>query len=90
MTFSLPYLRTTAGAFLFAFIMVACGTGNKSGDTNVERGVDKSHDPTEVNPTSSGPSTTGNTQDTTRRLTGEEIYDRAGKAKDRNNDGIAD
>lgn len=90
MTFSLPYLRTAAGAFLFAFTLVACGTGNNTGDTNVERGVDKSHDPTEVNPTPTGASTTGTTQDTSRRLTGKEIYDRAGDAKDRNNDGIAD
>ncbi|WP_303310224.1 hypothetical protein [Hymenobacter sp. BT730] len=90
MILSLPTMRTVAGAALFAFTLVACGTGNSTGDTNVERGVDKSHDPTEVNPTSSGTSTTGTTQDTTRRLTGKEIYDQAGEAKDRNNDGIAD
>ncbi|SHI72043.1 hypothetical protein SAMN02745146_1493 [Hymenobacter daecheongensis DSM 21074] len=66
----------------------ACNTGTGSGDTNVERGADKTKDPDPGQRASSN--TSGLPTDTTRTTTGKDLYDNAATAKDRNNDGLAD
>ena len=82
-------LRPLALAFVLASAsLTACNTGTSSGDTNVERGADKTKDP---DPGQMGTSdTNGMAGDTAKVTTGKDLYDRAGDAKDRNNDGIED
>lgn len=82
-------LRPLMLAFLLASAsLTACNTGTGSGDTNVERGADKTKDPDPGQNSTSN--TNGQAGDTTQNPTGQQLYDRAGDAKDRNNDGIED
>ncbi|GAA4014785.1 hypothetical protein GCM10022408_30030 [Hymenobacter fastidiosus] len=82
-------LRPLALALLLATAsFTACNTGTGSGDTNVERGADKTKDPDSGQRATSN--TTGTANDTTRVTTGQDLYDHAADAKDRNNDGIED
>jgi hypothetical protein len=82
-------LRPLALAFLLASAsLTACNTGTDSGDTNVERGDDKTKDPAPGERSSSN--TNGTASDTAKVTTGKDLYDHAGEAKDRNNDGIED
>ncbi|UOQ72539.1 hypothetical protein [Hymenobacter cellulosilyticus] len=82
-------LRPLALAFLLATAsLTACNTGNDSGDTNVERGADKTKDPAPGERSSSN--TNGMANDTAKVTTGKDLYDHAGEAKDRNNDGLED
>jgi predicted small secreted protein len=78
---ALAFLLTTAS-------LSACNTGTDSGDTNVERSDDKTKDPDSGQRATSN--TTGTANDTAHVTTGKELYDHAGDAKDRNNDGIED
>lgn len=76
-----------------AFLSVAagCGTSNKPGETNVESGVAKSIVPKEGAPAASQDSVVaGLHRDAAPPPTGEQLYDRANKAVDRNHDGKAD
>ncbi|GAA3924314.1 hypothetical protein [Hymenobacter algoricola] len=66
----------------------ACNTGTSAGDTNVERDSDKTKDPDSGQRATSN--TTGSAGDTAHVTTGQELYDHAGDAKDRNNDGLED
>jgi hypothetical protein len=79
-----------AGALTVA--LSACSSGTKPGDTNVETGHDKERPLThEVGGTAGGDSVTaGLHADTTNRPTGKDLLKEAGKAVDRNKDGIAD
>ncbi|UOQ53389.1 hypothetical protein [Hymenobacter cellulosivorans] len=82
-------LRPLTLAFcLAAASLTACNTGTDSGDTNVERGADKTKDPAPGERSSSN--TNGLAGDTTKVVTGKDQYDHAGEAKDRNNDGLED
>ncbi|PJJ54623.1 hypothetical protein [Hymenobacter chitinivorans] len=82
-------LRPLALAFLLATVsLTACNTGTDKGDTNVERGADKTKDPAPGQTSTSN--TNGAASDTAKVTTGQDLYDHAGEAKDRNNDGIED
>jgi|GEM_PF-6977183 len=81
--------RPLAVALLLASAsLAACNTGTSSGDTNVERGADKTKDPDPGQQASSN--TNGATSDTATVTTGKDQYDHAADAKDRNNDGLED
>ncbi|RYU84418.1 hypothetical protein [Hymenobacter persicinus] len=81
-------LRPLALALLLATASLsACNTGTKPGDTNVELGDNKTKDP---DPGQRATSNTNGVGDTTKVKMGKELYDHAGEAKDRNNDGIED
>ena len=85
-------LRPFAVACVLTATLSACSSGTKEGDTNVERGSTKKR-PTDLpnDATSNGDSaTSGLSRDTTRVVTGRDLYKAAGDAKDRNHDGIAD
>lgn len=75
-----------------ALSLNACSSGTKSGDTNVETGHTKKGPAAGQDGTANGDSiTAGIAPDTARRYpTGKELYRAAGKAKDRDHDGLAD
>jgi len=86
------FLRPLAAACICAAALSACSSGTKPGDTNVETGHDKERPLThEVGGTAGGDSVTAGLQaDTIHRPTGKDLLKEAGKAVDRNKDGIAD
>ncbi|WP_426493223.1 hypothetical protein [Hymenobacter sp. 102] len=88
----LSSLCSLAVAALLVVSVSACNTGSSSGDTNVERGAEKSNDPaTQQNATLAADSATSGLQrDTAAMPTGRQQYESATERKDRNNDGIAD
>ena len=75
-------------ALLTTTALTACNTGTSAGDTNVERGADKTKDPDPG--TTSTSNTTGTVVDTVPTSTGKAQYEHAADAKDRNNDGLED
>jgi hypothetical protein len=84
-------LRPFAVACVLTATFSACSSGTKEGDTNVERGYTKKGPAAEQDGVANGDSATaGLTRDTTRHVTGKDLYKAAGEAKDRNHDGIAD
>lgn len=83
------FLRPFVVACVLTATFSACSSGTKEGDTNVERGNTKKAP--DANGTVDGDSTTaGLARDTVHHVTGRDLYKAAGKAKDRNHDGIAD
>ena len=68
--------------------LMACNTGTSAGDTNVERGADKTKDPDPGQHATSNPN--GTVADTTKTATGRELDEHAADAKDLNNDGLED
>ncbi|GEM_PF-934536 len=85
--------------------LAACNSGNKPGDTNVEKDSAKdiesnlkpsrtsadNGDPQNNAATSNGDSlAAGLSRDTAHRPTGKQIFNNADRARDRNHDGIAD
>ena len=91
MTKSLRFLTLGLG-LTAALSLNACSSGTNSGDTNVERGYTKKGPAAGQDGTANGDSATaGLVADTAaRNPTGKELYRAAGKAKDRNHDGLAD
>ncbi|MCA8831764.1 hypothetical protein [Hymenobacter pini] len=89
---TLSHLRPLAVAALLICSLSACNTGSNSGDTNVERGAEKSFDPaTQQKATVADDSAASGLQrDTAAGPTGRQQYESATDRKDRNNDGIAD
>jgi hypothetical protein len=97
-------LRLLALAAALPLALSACNSGNKPGDTNVEKGsnkdIESNDEPSRTSADngdamSQGPAngdslTAGIPRDTTNRPTGKELYKAADRAKDRNHDGIAD
>ncbi|OGX84093.1 hypothetical protein [Hymenobacter glacialis] len=82
-------LRPFAVACVLTATFSACSSGTKDGDTNVERGHNKdSH--YAAGTAGSDSATAGLVRDTVRTVTGRDLYKAAGKATDRNHDGIAD
>jgi hypothetical protein len=89
---------------VLALPFASCSSGNKPGDTNVEKGSTKKleaeNEPSRVSNESgdaSGHATNngdslaaGLSRDTTHRPTGKQIFNKADRAIDRNHDGIAD
>jgi hypothetical protein len=91
--FMLPqqFLRLLALAGIVLASASACSSGTKEGDTNVERGYSKKGPAARQDGVAGGDSATaGLARDTTRRVTGKDLYKAAGDAKDRNHDGLAD
>ena len=87
----LSLLRPVAAALLLTGLLSACNTGTDTGSTNVERGDDKSMDPSAMRPDNAGAdSATAGLQADTNRTTGRQQYEKAASSKDRNHDGIAD
>ncbi|RSK51152.1 hypothetical protein [Hymenobacter rigui] len=84
--------RPLAMAVLLAGTVSACNTGTGNGDTNVERGAEKSLDPaTHQNASVAADSAaSGLSRDTSTGPTGRQQYEKAADTKDRNHDGIAD
>ena len=88
---SKKFLRPFAVACAITATFSACSSGTKEGDTNVERGYAKKGPAARADGTANGDSiTAGLGRDTTRHLTGKDLYKAASEAKDRNHDGIAD
>ncbi|MGI4820727.1 MAG: hypothetical protein ACRYFV_05890 [Janthinobacterium lividum] len=97
-------LRLLGLAAALPLALSACSSGNKSGDTNVEKGSAKdlesntqpsrtskdNGDAANLSSNNADSLTAGLTRDTTNRPTGKELFKAADKAKDRNHDGIAD
>ncbi|TGE19943.1 hypothetical protein [Hymenobacter elongatus] len=82
-------LRPLTLAFLLASAsLTACNTGTDSGDTNVENGADKTKDPDPGQMSTSD--TNGSAGDTAKVTTGKDLYNHAGEAVDRDNDGVED
>jgi len=89
---------------VLALPLASCSSGNKDGDTNVEKDSAKAREsdsePSRVSHESGdpqGPTTSngdslaaGLARDTAHRPTGKQIYKAADRAVDRNHDGIAD
>ncbi|GGG29289.1 hypothetical protein GCM10011378_02450 [Hymenobacter glacieicola] len=73
--------------------LTACDTGDKAGDTNVERGDAKDLG-MDTNMPSQNPAadsaTSGMNRDTMKVPTGRQVYEDGASRKDRNNDGLAD
>ena len=89
--FFLQSLRSLAVAGALLASASACSSGTKEGDTNVEQGSSKTGPAASQDGVAGGDSATaGLARDTTRRVTGKELYKAAGDAKDRNHDGLAD
>ncbi|MDQ2793006.1 MAG: hypothetical protein M3Y12_03225 [Bacteroidota bacterium] len=85
------FLRSLAVAGVLLATATACSSGTKEGDTNVERGSNKKGPAAGQDGVAGGDSATaGLTRDTTRQVTGKDLYKAAGNAKDRNHDGLAD
>lgn len=84
--------RPLAVAALLGLLVSACNTGSGSGDTNVERGSEKSLDPANQQnaAVSADSATSGLAADTAAGPTGRQQYESATDRKDRNNDGLAD
>ncbi|MDU0369421.1 hypothetical protein ACFPAF_03370 [Hymenobacter endophyticus] len=84
--------RSLAVAALLVSFVSACNTGSDSGDTNVERGSEKSLDPARHQnaSVSADSATSGMVRDTAAGPTGRQQYEAATDRKDRNNDGLAD
>ncbi|UOQ78537.1 hypothetical protein MUN84_08285 [Hymenobacter sp. 5516J-16] len=87
------FLRAMAAAVLLTTSLTACNTGDKAGDTNVERSEAK--DPgMDTNMPSQNPgadsATSGTDRNTKKTPTGREVYEDGANRKDRNNDGLAD
>ena len=84
-------LRPFAVACAVTATFSACSSGTKEGSTNVERGYTKKGPAAKADGVANGDSTTaGLRRDTTRHITGKDLYKAASEAKDRNHDGIAD
>ena len=84
-------LRPFAVACAITATFSACSSGTKEGDTNVERGYTKKGPAATADGVANGDSATaGLSRDTTRHVTGKDLYKAASEAKDRNHDGIAD
>lgn len=83
--------RLLAFAAALPLALSACSTGTKDGDTNVEKGTAKKMEENAQQQPMNGDSlAAGIARDSTSRPTGRELYDAAGKAKDKNHDGLAD
>lgn len=96
--------RLLALATALPLALSACSTGTESGDTNVEKGSTKDSEPNNQPSRSSADNgdassvtspngdslAAGIPRDTTNRPTGKELYNAAGKSKDKNHDGLAD
>ena len=75
----------------FSLSLAACNSGNKPGDTNVEKDSAKKIQANTAQGTPNGDSlAAGISRDTTHRPTGKQIYKAADRAVDRNHDGLAD
>ena len=85
---TLPLFWLTAA---FVPALAGCGTSSRPGETNVESGSAKSIVPKEGRPAVSEDSVVaGLHRDAAPPPTGEQLYDRANQAVDRNHDGKAD
>ncbi len=74
-----------------ALPLVACNSGTKAGDTNVELGSTKQMTPNTAPANVNGDSlAAGIPRDTVHRPTGKQIFNATDRAVDRNHDGIAD
>ncbi|RSK37087.1 hypothetical protein [Hymenobacter metallilatus] len=89
---TLNFLRPLAVAVLLVTTVSACNTGTGTGDTNVERGAEKSLDPANNQPATvaDDSAASGLRRDTSAGPTGRQQYEQAADTKDRNHDGIAD
>jgi hypothetical protein len=85
-------LRPLAVACALLATLSSCSSGTHEGDTNVERGYNKTRRTTNpADGVANGDSVTaGLSRDTSSRPSGKELYKAAGDAKDRNHDGLAD
>jgi hypothetical protein len=97
-------LRLLAFTAALPLALSACSSGNKPGDTNVEKGSNKDLESNNQPSRSSADNgdamnqsaanadslTAGIPRDTTNRPTGKELFKAADRAKDRNHDGLAD
>lgn len=97
-------LRLLALAAALPLALSACSSGTEPGDTNVEKGSTKQRESNNQPSRSSAEAgDAGNTsarngdslaagipRDTSNRPTGRQLFDAAGKSKDRNHDGLAD